>query len=307
MLKRLLPLTLPVALTLAACSQHSVSGAYLGTAPGYIAVLQLTETRGGQVQGPLSIYIQLPNGSMKEFDFSVSGSTDGKTIALVEKAADPLSNSGTVSGTIDSSGAITINGLHGSMKLEPTTPDEYHAKVAELTKQGEAIALAGMQQQAIERTRKDADALRAKLLAFTAKMSQANAMDSVTATHNKMLDAASKDLGIEQTFPKASYPASQVDFRIGEIDFQLHQFDMSWGNSIAQGRDSVQKLDAAAAAIPCAAHANLDACVALKSAEDSYAVSKGRFLANLQDIEAASARDEAKMKAIHDQADAYTH
>src|SRR6266481_9487753 len=79
----------------------SISGTYVGTVPNSTALVQLVQTNDRQVTGRWEITNLQPSGKLETNSFLVTGASDGTTVVLSLKPSALLSDSLTLSGTVD--------------------------------------------------------------------------------------------------------------------------------------------------------------------------------------------------------------
>lgn len=306
-------LVVGAAFALTGCGQRSVSGFYIASGPSTVDLLQLTESKDGQLLGSLSEFGYKADGSLSQFSLSVTGTTDGHSITIVAKPNGLPFGSMNISGTFDSN-TIALITDGGTQIFTVADAVDFQSQVDKLTQKATAIRIAKARQQEQEQTASrllsestSVEALASKLKAYAAQVEAKHDLSPFHAVHAKLLSAARHDLEIQKTLPKDSYAAGQADFRINQLAFQLIQVDFSWSNAADQGREHLQQLDQAIAGSPCHTSGDeLPACVEEHEAEAAYAKAKSIVQGEDQDILSAIAQDEADMKTVARQADAFT-
>lgn len=277
---------------LAGCGNKGVSGAYIATGPQLINLLQLTESKDGQLLGSMSEVKYKADGTMERMALSVSGTTDGQSITIAVKSDTLLAQSVNLSGTVED-GGITFSGADGTERFSKSTVDDYQAKLSELNRQAaslrieaareqhskEVAAAHQAQQEALNarllNESKQVDALTAKLNDYATLVEAKHDLSPFHVGHTKLLAAARHDLELQKALPKGSYAASQADFRINQLAFQLNQVDFPYSNFLDQARGHLQDFDRAIANSPC--HVTSDAlanCSNEHNAEAAYAKAK---------------------------------
>ena len=310
---------------LVGCAQ-SVSGDYVAQGAQFVELLQITQSQDGQLLGTLHHTAVNPDGSTEQFALNVSGTTDGHSITLIGKASEPFAIPSNMSGTVDT-GGITLMQAGGAERFIKSSADVYQADVSQLgiaaaaTQQRNAQqqqqqqqqqqvaaqeqARANAQQQHIEQENQYAGDLADKLTAYAAMVQQHHDLTPFHAGHTKILAAARHDLDVEGTYPKGSVQRGQVDVRINQLDGQLTQFDIPWGQNVDRGRMHLQEFDDAIAKSPChTTQDTLSNCAREQEAEATYSSAKGVLQGELNDLEATIKNDTNAMNAIVKEADA---
>jgi hypothetical protein len=131
---RVLPIAL--VLTVAGCSDRSVSGTYVAVDEGRTAMLQITEAADRQISGDYSSLVRQPDGTLDIFTSAVTGSVAGRQITLVFRSAIRAGFPQEISGTIDDD-ALTLTipdnaGKVGSIVLKRADRSNYEAAAKRL-------------------------------------------------------------------------------------------------------------------------------------------------------------------------------
>ena len=286
------------------CSAHGASGTYVARGRGFVEMLQLTQAQDGQLLGSLASTALKPDGSITQGATNISGVADGHAITLVAKAPIPLIPSLNISGTI-AGGVITVTNPTGQEQFNASSPSDYQAAVQQLRAQGAAIQ---QQQHVLDENAGIAD-LNKKLIDYATLVRQPKAdeqLASFHAEHTKALERARHGLESEQNFPKGSFKAGQVAFAVGQIQFRLQSYDNNWNGIPEQGRTHIRQFDTAISQSLCRAQENLANCAQQPAAVQAYQASRTLVLRRGDDIEATLKSDDAAMKVIVAQAQAYS-
>ena len=197
-----------------------ISGTYVGTGANSAFLIQIVETSGGQLTGRYEQTLLEPSGGkLDQTTFSMTGASNGQTIAVTMRGAQLLSGSITASGTIQGSLLhLSGSGTGGNVDLNLTKSDEitYKMQIAKLSLRG---------RQVIE------FAAKAELLARLDKLTQDMATDSGAA--EAQLDKFSP---IEQRFraltemmdkaltrQRSIFGGSQAFLARGQIGVEINQ------------------------------------------------------------------------------------
>ncbi|MGA8611665.1 MAG: hypothetical protein WB760_08075 [Xanthobacteraceae bacterium] len=197
-----------------------ISGTYVGTGANSAFLIQIVETSGGQLTGRYEQTLLEPSGGkLDQTTFSMTGASNGQTIAVTMRGAQLLSGSITASGTIQGSLLhLSGSGTGGNVDLNLTKSDEitYKMQIAKLSLRG---------RQVIE------SAAKAELLARLDKLTQDMATDSGAA--EAQLDKFSP---IEQRFraltdmmdkaltrQRSIFGGSQAFLARGQIGVEINQ------------------------------------------------------------------------------------
>jgi len=305
-------LTLPALLSGCIAANPSVSGSYIASGSTTVDLLQLTESKDGQLLGSLSEFGYKADGSINRFSLSVTGTTDGHSITIVARPNGLPIGSMNISGTIDGS-TIMLTTEDGTQKFMAARPGNFRSQESKLTQQATAIRIANARQEEQKRfasrmldENNVVKTLASKLEDYAARVEAEHELSAFHAAHAKLLDAARHDLEIQKTFPKGSFAASQVDFRINQLAFQLNQFDIPWSNAVDQGKEHRREFGQAIASSPCHTSSDsLSGCSEEGEAEAAYAKAKTIAWGEDQDVISTIAQDHAAVKAITQQADLY--
>lgn len=125
-------------LFLAGCGPKSVSGAYMAAGPQSVELLQITESKDGQLLGALSHFGYKNDGAIERLTMNVTGTTDGQSITLVAKPDTFLAQATNLSGSIGG-GTISITSVAGTEKFTRSSADDYQAEVNDLNKQAASL------------------------------------------------------------------------------------------------------------------------------------------------------------------------
>lgn len=305
-------IVLGVGLLVSGCHSASVSGSYIASSPTTVDLLQLTESKDGQLLGSLSEFGYKADGSLNRFSLGLTGTTDGHSITIVAKPNGLSIGSMTISGTADG-GTIALTTQDGTQTFAAARPADFRAQVSKLTQQATAVRVAKARQQEQEQTESRlrgesnaAEALATRLENYSKQVEAKHDLAAFHSAHAKLLAAARHDLEIQKTLPRGSYASGQVDFRINQISFQLNQFDFPYSSFINEAKGHLQDADQAIANSPChTTNDNLAGCQLESRAEAEYLKAKVTVESEMRDISSSIAQDNAAMKAISQQADAY--
>lgn len=282
------------------CHSASVSGSYIGTTSDTADLLQLTESKDGQLLGSMSEFGYKADGSLNRLSLGVTGTTDGHSITIVAKPNGLSIGSTTISGTV-SGGTIVLTSQDGTETFAAASPADFQTQVSKLTQQATAIRTA----KARQGESNTAEALATRLENYSKLVAAKHDLAPFRDGHEKLLAAARHDLEVQKTLPRGSYAASQTDFRINQTAFQLGQFDFPYSNFVDEAKGHLRDMDQAIANSPCRSKADLAGCQRESAAETGYLKAKSIVESEMRDVSSTIARDDAAMKAISQQADAY--
>jgi len=99
-------------------------------------MLSLTSSSDGQLLGSFDLVVVQPGGEIRHRNFNISGVTDGHSITLVAKAAEPLSTPVNLSGTIDGD-AIVVAGDNGPDRLTRADANEFRSRLQALASEAD--------------------------------------------------------------------------------------------------------------------------------------------------------------------------
>ena len=301
---------------LTGCS-HTISGAYVADGPGFVEMLQLTQSPNGAILGTLSHTQIKPNGTLDQDTFNITGAADGTSITLVAHIPIPLVPNTNMSGTVSGRG-ITLNLPNGSEETyTESTAEDYQSTVRHLSDQAQALRQKLQAQDARDEEahhRADLDnqvaSLNQRLSNYAAMVQSAKAQQQITdfhRAHDQLLARARRGLDIEHTHPRGSYAADQVDFAINQLQFQLNSVNFNWLNMPSTGRGHLREFDAAIAQSPCSAQPDLPHCAAQPAALHAYQAARMAVATRCDDVEATMKNDDAAMKTLVGEAEQYTH
>lgn len=312
-----------LALMVAGCSPHTVSGAYVAQGPQFVELLQITQSPDGQLLGTLNHFDIKPDGSSERFTLNISGNTDGHALTLIGKANEAFAVPTNMSGTAEH-GVITVTQPNGIERFALSSPEAYQTAIQRLGEEGNAIQQANAQQQQLDQEKQQEIAAENAKQAAINNANQrvqdlANALNKYASMvqehhdlspfhngHDKVMTAARHDLNIQKNYPKGSVQASQVAVRISQLSVQLTQFDIPWGQYLDRGHTHIGQFDAAISASPChAGQEQLSACVQELDAEKNYQAAKSIVLREMDDVGSTIKQDTDEMNQIDHEASAY--
>jgi hypothetical protein len=289
----------------AGCSARGTSGTYVRRGQGFVEMLQITQAQDGQLLGSLSSTALNLDGSITQGTTNIAGVADGHAVTLVAKSPIPLFPGLNMPGTIES-GVITITNPNGQERFSSGSPGYYETAVQQLQAQGSAI------QEQKRRADEDASVaiLNKKLADYAAMVQSPQATQQVAmfhAAHVKALERARHSWEMEQRHPKGSLQSGQVYLAVNQVSLDLSTYDLDWQALPDQGRSHLKAFDKAIAQSPCAhGYTELTACAEQRTAIHAYQVARPVVEARMADAEATLKNDAAAMKAIVDQAQAYS-
>ena len=296
-------------------SNTTASGSYLSRGQGFAELLQITQTSDGRLIGTLSHAALKADGTIEQSRDGLTGAVDGHSITLVTNA--PLSLGTSMSGTIEGN-LITLVFPSGTGRFSLAKPSDYQAAVQLLTSEGVRVQqrLSDAQAQA-QRAKliRDQNAgiadLNRRLNEYATRVTAPAATDqqkAFHATHERALARARQLWEKEQTFPRGSLQAGQVDLAIGQVSIQLDTFNLPWENTLDMGRDHIKKHDDEIDRSLCRQKPDpvLTNCLEQDAAIQAYQAARPVVLKRIDDLVATLNTDKAAMKAIVDQAEAYS-
>ena len=296
-------------------SNTTASGAYLSKGQGFAELLQITQTSDGRLIGTLSHAALKADGTIEQSRDGLTGAVDGHSITLVTNA--PLSLGTSMSGTIEGN-VITLVFPSGTGRFSLAQPSDYQAAVQLLTSEGIRVQqrLSDAQAQA-QRAKliRDQNAgvadLNRRLNEYAARVTAPAATDqqkAFHATHERALARARQLWEKEQTFPRGSLQAGQVDLAIEQVSIRLDTFNLPWENTLDTGRDHIKQHDEEIASSLCRHKSDpgLTNCFEQDAAVQAYQAARPVVLKRIDDLEATLSADKLTMKGIAEQADAYS-
>lgn len=298
---------LALALMLAACSKPaSISGTYGYSDASGAAELILTENEQQQILGSFSIATLNKDGSMQRVETSITGgSYDPKTgsLALTVKANGLLTQTFNMTGQMADGGMdLTVSG--STQHFAPSTVQDYDAAVAALSTKGKGEQLARAMLQKMDADNKTVAQLAQDLSAYdTRVLGSRGGPANARVAEEKIIAAAQKDVRILEALKAQgqgeSYPASQVQFRVNQLDFQMGQVKFQVDNALQQGRDHIGGFDTRLAKSPCITNAHLPNCAALTQEQTRYATVRARVLGNQEELASDMHKYGTQMEALN--------
>lgn len=295
-----------LALAVAGCSQPaSVSGTYVYSDASGAVELVLTENNQQLVMGSMSVAALQSDEMRTQADSITGGTYDPKSSSLMltikpNSLLEPSFNAtGMVAhGAID----LTLNGT--TLHLTASSQQDFDAAVAALTQKGVANKNAKAVAQKNAEDIKTVTQLSVELTAYDTRiLNSVGGPANVRAAEEKILITAQKDVHILETLKAqgqgGSYPASQVQFRVNQLDFQMGQIKYRVDDVLQQGGSHISGFDNRLAKSPCLIHAALVGCQALTQEQQRYAKVRERVEGNMAQLEADIQKNGAQMEALN--------
>lgn len=147
-----------------ACAK-GISGTYVGKGSDSAFLVRIVQTSDGRLTGHYK-QVVLQGGKLKEMNASITGASDGHTIALNLSPTELLAGSLSLSGTVEGALLHATGGGYGStltLNLTKASEGEFQAAVAELTRQAELANSRRTIQEALPRV----EGLTKQMVAFS--------------------------------------------------------------------------------------------------------------------------------------------
>jgi hypothetical protein len=215
-----------------------ISGTYVGKADNGAVLVQLVQTDDRRLTGRYEQVVLKPDGKLDDVNATITGATDGKTVAVTITPNEFLAGSFVASGTIQGRVLHLSGGGHGSnlaFDLINSEEVEFRTQVAILTNRANEIRETRERQEATQRQAKlEADQLAylknltRRMAAFTSKadveLAKFTPAEQRYRTITKRMRAA---LVREQSIHgggQASVTRSQISIDVNQAAINADQF-----------------------------------------------------------------------------------
>jgi hypothetical protein len=121
-----------------AAAADDISGAYVGKGSNSAFLVQIVETKDGQLTGRYEEVVLQPTGKIDDNNAIVAGAVSGQTVVVTIKATEFLGGSIVASGAIDGRALHLTgggNGVNLTLNLLKSDEADFRAQVAALTRQ----------------------------------------------------------------------------------------------------------------------------------------------------------------------------
>lgn len=301
----------------------NISGTYVGVYSNAADLLQIVERSDGSVLGRFEQVILSPAGNrIKRTNATVTGAANADALVLTLQPAKFLSGTIPMSGTIRGGTVQLSGGAGGSsfeMVLKRSAESIYTQHVQQLTAQANATATADATQKALARTQKTIVDVTRWMHDYpkNAAAEHLQRLPKMPAFYAKKTQKMHALLLKEKSFPPGSYARSQIDYKIGAMDFQFNSFhfnlqsvESSLGyshGSITPSQDRQAAITRASSYCGVARNSSAPICENFSSAYVSYQAMARHLEQGLTSAETAWHSEHAKQKAIEKRAKALSN
>jgi hypothetical protein len=216
---------------------EGISGTYIGKNPTSAFLIQIVQTSDGRLTGHYAHITLQANGKLQKTNASITGASDGHTVALTIQSTVPLSGSLSLSGTIDGSLMhVSGGGYAGTLDLNLFKADEtnYRAQVADLTRQAEQInAKHAMDsaKHALETALNRVESLTTQMATYSAQLPSVLAkFPPLNQRYRAITEAMRGGLARQQSIygnGQASVARGQLDVAINQAGVEANQLHIS--------------------------------------------------------------------------------
>ncbi|HEY5306401.1 MAG TPA: hypothetical protein VIJ52_07015 [Pseudolabrys sp.] len=227
--RRLSAALLMVVVAQVSARADGISGTYVGHGSNSAFRVQIVQTSDGRLTGRYS-QVLLSNGKLTETNASITGASDGHTIALTMTPTEVLAGTLTLSGTVEGSLLHATGGGYGNtltLNLTKSSEDQYRALVAELAHQGDLANNKRAIQEALPRV----DALTNQMATFVEGLPARLARFApIEGQYRTITERMRMGLARQRSIygdGQASVARGQLDVAINQAGVQANQLHLS--------------------------------------------------------------------------------
>lgn len=205
---------------------EGISGTYVETNPTSAFLIQIVQTSDGRLTGHYAQIALQPDGRIQETNASITGASDGHTVALTMQSTVPLSGSLSLSGTLEGTLLhVSGGGYSGTLNLNLSKADEsaFRAQVTDLTRQAEQINANRELENAkrtLEATLSRVQSLTTQMAAFSAQVpSQLGKFPLLNQRYRAITEAMRRGLAQQRSI----YGTGQASVARGRLDVAINQ------------------------------------------------------------------------------------
>jgi hypothetical protein len=205
---------------------EGISGTYVGKDPTSAFLIQIVQTSDGRLTGRYAQVTLQADGKFQETNASITGASDGHTVALTIQSTVPLSGSLSLSGTVEGAILHVSGGGDGGtldLNLSKTDETDYRAQIADLTLQAEQINAKHAMESAehsLGAALTRVDTLTTQMATFSAQLPSALAKFSPLNQRYRAITEAMRGGLVRQ---QSIYGDGQASVARGQLDVAINQ------------------------------------------------------------------------------------
>jgi hypothetical protein len=209
---------------------QGISGTYVGRATNGAFLLQIVQTIDGRLTGRYSQTILRADGRLEELNASVSGASDGHTVALTMRPAEFLSGEWSLSGTVARSSLRLTGGGYGtalSLDLTKSEEGDFRAYTATLASQGQRSGATRALEQAVVSVGNVTKEMKAFLEQAPVQLTKFDPIEERFRQATRLMREALVRQQSIRGEGQASVARSQIAVAINQVGIQANQIRIS--------------------------------------------------------------------------------